>query len=385
MPTSVPSDPSSAAGPADTPDTPDTATARRRQRRARRWWWLGGSAAVLIIAVVAASFIRVPYYTLAPGSMRVTEPHVSVDGAEIHRDDAGDIGYMTVTFAHASVLGLVWGSLHPDIEVLGEREALGGRDRDENREINVQMMAGAKEVSTAVALEAVGYDVDIVGTGAHVVQVEPDSPADGILADGDTIVAVNDTTVELADDLVEMVSQQDPGAELTLTIEHGEEDATRTEVVELGPREDDPDSGFLGVLTVTRDGAFDFPVDVTIDSGDVIGPSAGLAFSLTLIDLLTPGSLTGEERLAVTGTIDVEGNVGRVGGVEQKTVAASSAGATIFFVPEEEAEVATDRAGSDLQVVGVATLDDALEALVELTDASGVVPQIASGRSQLAD
>jgi PDZ domain-containing protein len=116
-------------------------------------------------------------------------------------------------------------------------------------------------------------------------------------------------------------------------------------------------------VPVTKDLQLDFPVDVTIDPGTVSGPSAGLAFTLTIIDELTPGSLTGDQKVAVTGTIDLEGNVGEVGGVPQKTAAAVDAGAELMLVPRAEVRQARERAGDGLTVVGVDTIDDALRAL----------------------
>jgi PDZ domain-containing protein len=97
----------------------------------------------------------------------------------------------------------------------------------------------------------------------------------------------------------------------------------------------------------------------------VTGPSAGLAFTLTLIDELSPGNLTGGKDVAVTGTMDLDGHVGEVGGVPQKTATAINAGAKLFLVPTGEVKEARRRAGSALTVVGVHTIDDALRALRE--------------------
>ena len=77
----------------------------------------------------------------------------------------------------------------------------------------------------------------------------------------------------------------------------------------------------------------DFPLKIKIATGDVSGPSGGLAFALTIIDDLTPGNLTGGKKIAVTGTIEPDGTVGDVGGVAQKTVAARAAGARLMIVP----------------------------------------------------
>ena len=106
------------------------------------------------------------------------------------------------------------------------------------------------------------------------------------------------------------------------------------------------------------------PSRVNIDSGAVGGPSAGLAFTLALLDELTPGDLFGGHKVAATGTITPSGAVGAIGGLPQKTVAVEREGATLFLVPKSEEQEAIDKAkGSNLQVVGVDTLDDALAAL----------------------
>ena len=124
--------------------------------------------------------------------------------------------------------------------------------------------------------------------------------------------------------------------------------------------------GFIGIGDVTvRAVDADLPFDVSIDSGTIGGPSAGLAFTLTLIDVVTPGELTGGNRVAVTGTISAAGQVGNVGGVAQKAAAAEAEGVSMFIVPIESVEAA-ESTTSDLRVVGVETLDDALAALADL-------------------
>jgi len=118
-----------------------------------------------------------------------------------------------------------------------------------------------------------------------------------------------------------------------------------------------------------------FPVQVDIDSGQVGGPSAGLAFTLAILDRLTPGSLTGDQRVAVTGTIALDGAVGPVGGVVQKTEAAISAGAELFLVPPDELADATEAARGRLVVRQVSTLDEAL-AILEERGGEGI-PEVA--------
>ena len=133
--------------------------------------------------------------------------------------------------------------------------------------------------------------------------------------------------------------------------------------VVLGARDDDQTVGFMGVVPQTRwEDVEDLPVDVLVNTGRVGGNSAGLALTLSILDLITPGELTGGLQVATTGTIDPAGVVGPIGGIVQKVVAAREGGMDLFLVPASEAAQAREHAG-DMAVEGVATLEDALAAL----------------------
>ena len=106
-----------------------------------------------------------------------------------------------------------------------------------------------------------------------------------------------------------------------------------------------------------------FPFPVSIDSGDIGGPSAGLMWALGLYELMTPGDLTGGRTIAGTGTIDLRGHVGPIGGIRDKVVAAQHAGASIFLAPADDmAELDGVDTGA-MRVISVATFADALQAL----------------------
>ena len=124
----------------------------------------------------------------------------------------------------------------------------------------------------------------------------------------------------------------------------------------------DKSRALLGIAAETLP-KFDFPVKVDIDSGKVGGPSAGLAFTLSILDRLSPGSLTDGKKVAVTGTIELDGTVGPVGGVDHKTEAAIREGAKVFLVPPEEYELAKQASRGRIQIEQVRTLDEALAAL----------------------
>src|ERR671911_18858 len=208
----------------------------------------------------------------------------TVDGAEVYASD-GTISYTTVSLRQATLFGLASGWIDDDVDVVPRDEVLGGRDADENRTLNMQMMDTSKQVATQVALERLGHPVDVSITGETVVEVIPDMPADGVLEPGDTI-----------------------------TVQSPESGAERDVELALAADPDDPKRAIMGVRPSPSGVDFDFPFDVEIDTGDVGGPSAGLAFTLAIIDDLTPGDLTGGAKVAVTGTIAGDGSVGPVGG-----------------------------------------------------------------------
>jgi PDZ domain-containing protein len=161
--------------------------------------------------------------------------------------------------------------------------------------------------------------------------------------------------------LGDQIAARAPGTVVTHTVEDAA-GAVRQVPVTLAARPDDPTKAFLGVGSATRDFDPGLPFPIEIDTGDVGGPSAGLAFTLTLLDLLSPGELTGGGIVAVTGTINPDGTVGPVGGVVQKAAVAAAEGATLFLVPDAELEAARSHSHG-MEVVAVSDVDEALAAL----------------------
>lgn len=343
--------------------------------RRRLWLAFGGAlVGLLTLGTLAAAFVQVPYYLLSPGSVRSTEGLVTVEGAPTYESD-GRIDFTTVSVKKATALQAVVGWLDPTVDVVEEDLILAGQTQDENRARNLQEMADSKEIATAVALESLGYEVNEQGSGALIVNVATDVPAASVLARGDVVVAADGQPVELSSDLVDVIATKQPGEDVVLRVQRSEEVAEDV-VVPLVARPDDPTRAMLGVTLETFRLTYQFPFEVTIDSGAVGGPSAGLAFTLGVIDVLTPGSLTGGQQVATTGTIDSSGVVGPVGGVRQKTVAVRRAGASVFLVPGSEYEEAKTYAG-DMRVEVVDDLDDALRVLTSLGGGTDAVEQAA--------
>jgi PDZ domain-containing protein len=291
-----------------------------------------------------------------------------VDGTEAH-PGGDDILFTTVTLSQRPINGWEWvqAELDGDIDLVDAELIEGDNTPEENQEINQQLMDQSQDVAVTVALEHLGFDV-VDGTGATIGGVVPDYPADGAIRPGDTVVEVDGRPVDRAEDLARAIYESQPGDDLDLVVEP-EEGRAREETVQLVENPDpfQPGTAFLGVAGLqTRDEQRDEPFDVSIDPGRVRGPSAGLAFTLAVLDVLTPGDLSGGVDVAVTGTIDGIGRVGPIGGAQYKAVAARSAGAEVFLVPAGEEGQAAEKVGDDIEIIPVATLQDALEALADL-------------------
>lgn len=236
-----------------------------------------------------------------------------------------------------------------------------GVDTEEFRQIQERLFEESVRAAAAVGLREAGLDVTIEGDGAEVVQTIPRSPAADELQAGDVITAVEEQNVSLASQAASLISQQDPDGTVTLTIRR--DGSSRTVEVGLRPSSED-EAPTIGVLVRTRNLTIELPVDVTPATDVRIGgPSAGLMIALAVFDAATAGDLSAGKVVAGTGTIDLEGRVGRVSGVAEKVRGAVQAGADVFLVAPRNADVARNAAPGDLEVVPVETLQAAIEAL----------------------
>ena len=354
-------------------------SARRRGRRGpgRRLWWLLGSAFVLAVAASAASFFVPAHWAgrvipgdsvvdseavaFLPGTALTTSDRIEADGIDVH-ESAGEILLLTVSIdSELTVVDWIRSAVDDAVELRSREAVFGDRSNQEQRNLNRHLMSSAKDTATIVALERLGvHAADF--TGVLFADAVSGGPADGLLSSSDVILSVDGLPVTTVESLLAVLGGLDPGTPTTITVEDSETHERRDVELTLGTH---PDSGgaYIGVSGVTeRVERSPLPFEIDISSGNVGGPSAGLAFTLLVLDVLTPGELTGGKRVAVTGSIRLDGSVGDVGGVTQKSVAAREAGAEIILVPAALVEEARSGAG-EVPVVGVETLDDALEVL----------------------
>jgi PDZ domain-containing protein len=236
-----------------------------------------------------------------------------------------------------------------------------------------QQMAGSTASSAVVALRHLGYPATKNDLGAQLYEVTPGSPAAAAgLHCNDVVVAVNGAPIRTSTDLGNAIRAGAPGEAVRITVQRTGPDRTlRTQTLaarlETAPAAAGPALGnepFLGVASMTRT-TYTLPFDINVDVGDIGGPSAGLALTLAILDILSGGDLTGGHAVAATGTMELDGSVGDVGGVAQKAVAVRRAGVKVFFVPADQLRDAQSEAGT-MKLYPVKTLQQALDDLQAL-------------------
>ena len=311
---------------------------------------------VLLIAVAfAAGWVPLPFFALGPGPARQVVPLIHVDGARTYRS-SGRLVMTTIRFTQVTALGAVVAWLNPEQAVVGEEAVYPpGLSPSEEEQRATSQMDQSKIDAAAVALsEVTGYPRDH-GPGALVELVGTDCPADGRLFPGDRIVRIDGERVDSRREASRLIGGVPVGEPIEF---HVEADGEMHEVrVTRGacPGVDDP---VIGIVLVDP-----FPFEITIESGEVGGPSAGLMWAIGLYDLLTPGDLTRGRTIAGTGAIDLEGKVGPIGGIEDKVVAARDAHADVMLVPRADFEELRDVDTGDLTLIPVSTFDEAVMAL----------------------
>jgi len=368
-----------------------------------RWRW----AAIPVAAVALTVLVVLPVLSIVPSSVVADKrnerldvdqpaPYARIPGAAQPVDEritfgdlgdvarqyppTGDIYFVTVSEPSQSVLSWLVGRDSPAIQFLTEEDKYGFQSPEQRRTAALQQMRTAEQVAQYVALQRVGYDVELV-PGDVLIQdmvclvANEDgteclewSPSDEVLDPGDKIVSVEGQALAGVEDLTQILVGLAPGDVVAMQIERPDVGVLDVEV-ELTASPEEPDRTIVGFYPFdTRQVVL--PFELNIDTGSIGGPSAGLAFTLTLIDELTPGELTGGRSVAVTGTINLDGTVGAIGGLRQKASAVAQVGVDTFIVPasqgQDDIAAAREAAGRDLEVIPVATLDEAIAALVEL-------------------
>jgi len=382
--------------------------ALRAPKPGHRWWAvpLAALGVIIITATVTAAVLPSKWFVtkrdpctkdckvefaLVPADAQPVEPRLSVEGIPTFAS-SGQIYFVTIREPQITLLDWLVIRHEPSARFLSYTDKYGTQTEAQLLQSGQRQMTGAKDRATYVALKAAGFDVKRRNGPAIVdytvcqkpnaagTKCDVEAPASKVLKPNDTITAINGSKITTLDDIGPILKTVKAGDAVELTIiRDGKEQKVSVQTI-ASPGENPPRTiiGFAPVDTTT----VDLPkgLKVTFDTEGIGGPSAGLAFTLTLIDQVTNGSLMGNQRIAVTGEIDIDGKVGAIGGLNSKAKAVEQMGVKYFLVPAgqpgpgkdpnkpnpDSIEAARKVVGNHVQIIPVATLDEALATLRRL-------------------
>lgn len=318
-------------------------------------------AALAVTAVVLALVLPDKEdYLFLPDDPHPVEPLIEIEDS-VASDAHGGIYFVDVIVRQPSLAERFFPDLFHQGASLVPAEAVNptGLSEQERRRASLQMMSRSQRFAAAVALRAAGYRVPVRNQGAFVVQVLPGTPAASRLHPSDVIYEVDGTLVDTLRKLRAGLADKAPGDRISLRVRRAGKELAFTFPLAADP--EDPHHGVMGVL-VEQAASFRLPVDVQIDTGNVGGPSAGLAMALGLLEKLGRDVDHGR-RIAATGEIELDGSVGAVGGIKQKTIGAREAGIQLFLVPAGDNADEAKRYAEGMRVVPVRSFQQALRVL----------------------
>ncbi|SET85815.1 PDZ domain-containing protein [Salinibacillus kushneri] len=326
--------------------------------------------AIVLVIIVFLTTYQLPYYVYQPGNASKLDPMVSVEDGYSSK---GDMHLVTVRGGQATPAYYLWAKFHPYFQIHPIEDIRPeGISQEEYNHIQMEYMDSSKNQAIALAFQKAGLEVSYKNDGVYVSYVEDDMPAGKVFETGDKIVSVDGIKVDESEESVEYVTQKEEGETVNVVLMRNGEEIK--DDIKLAPFPDDPDKVGMGVGLVTKRNIVTNP-EVKINSREIGGPSAGLMFSLEIFDQLTEKDYTKGKQVCGTGTINNDGEVGSIGGIDQKVVASDNDGCNIFFAPNEGGrensnyEVATEtgkKIDTNMDIVPVDTFQDAIEYLQEL-------------------
>jgi PDZ domain-containing protein len=297
--------------------------------------------------------VELPFIAYSAGPVSDAADTVVAEDVEFFPPQ-GELLMLTVVTQDVNVFEALIAGADPTVDLV-RRQAVRreGETDEEYRNRVLQQMDDSNFRSIAVALRYLGYD--LVPSEVVINDIQDGVPAAEVLELGDTVRSLNGADVTSLEDVGPAMEGFDVGDVVSMGLER---DGDPLEVqVELAARDDDPETPMIGIVLGQLS---EPPFQIEIQAGDVGGPSAGMMHAIAVVDALTEGELTQGRVIAGTGTIDLDGNIGTIGGIRQKVVGAEAAGAEYILVPEGNYESALTAERRSIEIVPVATLDDAI-------------------------
>lgn len=317
----------------------------------------------IFILVSSLSLIETEYYFMSPGPPYQWD----IDFGEVKNYQFdGSLFQLTVRRDEANLLIYLWSMVNDSYDLYPREVILpDGVTPQELSEISIQNMRTSENVAIAVALKNLGFDITSKGDGVAVVGILDDSPVRDKLKKGDLLISINNKSISTATEFISTLRTYSIGETISIGLMR-EVDETKkdlsieTTLIEHVEYEGEPMVGFLATTVNQR---FDFPFEIDIKTGNVGGPSAGLMMALNVYNNLTQDDITNSLIIAGTGTIEIDGSVGPVGGIRQKVIAAKRAGSQLILVPTANFKEASPFSTDETAIVAVDSFEEALKVI----------------------
>lgn len=333
---------------------------------------------IIALAIFASVFLPLPYYIEKPGSTIELKDLITVNDKKDQED--GSFSLTSVGVQQASVVTAIKAKISPFEELVSEEDLFGGASGEEYDQMQNYYMESSQNAAIQQALKLAKRPYNFEYKGVYVMNVMENSSFNGKIDVGDTVTKVDGKSFDNNQDFMDYVQQKSVGDTVKVTYEHNDESKKASgKLVEL------PSNQKAGIgITLVDHTDITSKDDIDFDVEDIGGPSAGLMFTLEIYEQLTEEDLRKGKDIAGTGTIDEKGKVGRISGIDKKVASADEAGAQIFFAPNDtiskkvlkknpglksnyqEAKETADSLDTDMKIVPVKTLQDAIDYLKQM-------------------
>jgi PDZ domain-containing protein len=313
-----------------------------------------GALFALGTLVIVAWNLELPYLAFSSGPVSDAADSIVASGVETYPPD-GELLMLTVISQDVNLFEAMIAGVDPSIDLIPKEAYRRPEESDEDyRKRVLAQMDDSQTRAITVALSYLGYEM--IPTDVLITDLVPDRPAAAVLEIGDSVDTLDGTEIVSSTDLTDALEGYSPGDVVDLGVTR--EGSERMVQVELTERDDDSGGPMIGIIVgeLTRP-----PFPISIQAGNVGGPSAGMMHALAIIDTLTPGEMTKGHVIAGTGTIQYDGTVGGIGGIRQKVVGAEAAGAEYILVPQDNYEAALTAERKSIEIVPIAELQDAID------------------------
>lgn len=313
---------------------------------------------VFLAIVMVLCFLPIPYYIHAPGGLVNISDRVTVENGH---QSAGSLNLAYVSEYKGTIPMYLFSLVKHDWDAVKLEEVVESNETARDSEFRSHLLL--EEATQAAVINAFRFaqvKYEVKKEDLFVSYVDPKSQNE--LKIGDQIIAVNGTNITTKEQLLTYVKEKQIGEELAITIKRNQKKKTVAATVYESSRRPK-----IGVVVTSKKEVVTNP-EVTFDfKMSESGPSGGMMMSLAIYNSLTKEDVTHGKKIAGTGTIDEQGNVGEIGGIQYKIIGAAKEKVDVFFVPAGEnyttAKQLKEERHYDMDVVEVKTFADVLEYL----------------------